>query len=85
MYLHGFGLFSLAEDFAAVIVFSCDIFKAYLYQPAGPLDVHGNFNDESVAARAFQFDSFLAFYMHSEALHNPTKNCEENIARRQVK
>ena len=27
--------------------------------------------------RAFQFDSFSAFYMHCGALHNPTENCEE--------
>jgi hypothetical protein len=32
-------------------------------------------------SRAFQFGSFSAFYIHSEALHNPTKNCEEKIAR----
>jgi hypothetical protein len=144
MYVHGFGLFTLAEDFAAIIVFSRDIFKAYLYQTAGSLDVHGNFNDELVLARmlvprfvcgvvvllvlllehiwiqiegletvartqlsqnvtttirkqhgqdvsqvensgthtrAFQLDSFSALYMHSEALHNPTKNCEGKIVR----
>jgi len=27
--------------------------------------------------RAFQFGSLSEFYIHSEALHDPTENCEE--------